>query len=505
MQSAANATTEITTQRLEVERMLAEWKGYIRENAVRTTALALVNDPELKSDLQKEMTISTAASSDVQNRLRQVMIDPDALRLFGVATEKGYAFLEAREAALEAQARGDLDVVWQFFRHDMAPLRDDYNDAVDALLVYEQGLIDDLSETLIADNRVAFWVVLGVGVFALLVGLIAALTITRSIVRPLNRAVVYAQAVANGDLTSQILVTGNDETTALLDALRSMNANLMNIIGRVHDGSDSIAMASAQIAAGNTDLSSRTEEQASSLAETAATMEQLTTTVKQNADNAQQANQLAESAAGAATNSGDVVSQVVAMMGSIDDSGKKVAEIVGVIDSIAFQTNILALNAAVEAARAGEQGRGFAVVASEVRALAQRSATAAREITELIDTSVSATGQGNQLAIQAGESMNKTVDGIKRVVDIMAEISAASNEQSIGINQVNQAVAQMDQVTQQNAALVEEASAASGSMQDQAAELARLVATFKVDRNTSVSAVGNEARATPAPLLALGS
>jgi methyl-accepting chemotaxis protein len=276
-------------------------------------------------------------------------------------------------------------------------------------------------------------------------------------------------------------VRGKDETAELLQALRMMNQNLVGVISKVQSGSESIATASGEIASGNTDLSSRTEEQASSLAETAATMEQLTTTVQLNTDNARKANQLAGSASKVAVESGDVVGQVVETMSSIDQRAKQVADIITVIDGIAFQTNILALNAAVEAARAGEQGKGFAVVASEVRSLAQRSAQAAKEIKELIEMSVAATNQGNLLVGKAGQSMKETVDSIKQVVDIMEEIAAASEEQSTGIEQVNQAVMQMDQVTQQNAALVEEASVASQNMQAQAADLSRLVSTFKVN------------------------
>jgi methyl-accepting chemotaxis protein len=321
---------------------------------------------------------------------------------------------------------------------------------------------------------------------ALLGGAVVAWTITRSITQPLNAAVQVAQTVASGDLTSRIEVKTQDETGQLLRALKAMNDSLVNIVGEVRTGTETIATASGQIASGNLDLSSRTEEQASSLEETASSMEELTSTVKQNADNARQANQLAVSASEVASKGGSVVSQVVGTMGSINASSKKIVDIIGVIDGIAFQTNILALNAAVEAARAGEQGRGFAVVASEVRNLAQRSAAAAKEIKVLIDDSVTKVDAGTRLVDEAGATMGEIVDSIRRVTDIMGEITAASAEQTSGIEQINQAIVQMDQVTQQNASLVEEAAAAAESMQDQATKLMQTVGVFKMDSLRSV-------------------
>ena len=331
-------------------------------------------------------------------------------------------------------------------------------------------------------------------------GLALGLLITRSITRPLDQAVLVARTVAAGDLTSRIEVHSQDETGQLLQALKNMNDSLVNIVGEVRQGTDTIATASNQIAAGNLDLSSRTEEQASSLEETASSMEELTSTVKQNADNAQQANQLAVSASEVAGKGGMVVSQVVDTMMSINDSSKKIVDIIGVIDGIAFQTNILALNAAVEAARAGEQGRGFAVVASEVRNLAQRSAAAAKEIKTLIDNSVEKVDAGSKLVNQAGVTMGEIVESIKHVTDIMAEITAASHEQTSGIDQINQAVSQMDQVTQQNASLVEEAAAAAEAMQEQAANLAQVVSVFKLN-GTQTAALAPAAKAPVARLV----
>ena len=310
-----------------------------------------------------------------------------------------------------------------------------------------------------------------------------ALTVARIVSRPLNDAVEVAQRVAQGDLTVDIRAASTDETGMLMHSLRAMNDSLQRIVGEVRIGTDTISTASQEIATGNLDLSSRTEQQAGSLEETASAMEELTATVKQNADNARQANQLAVSASEIATQGGEVVGQVVQTMGSINESSKKIVDIISVIDGIAFQTNILALNAAVEAARAGEQGRGFAVVASEVRSLAQRSASAAKEIKGLIDDSVEKVDVGSQLVERAGTTMSEVVASVRRVTDIVGEITAASHEQSTGLDEINRAITQMDEVTQQNAALVEEAAAAAQSLQDQAGKLTQVVSVFKLDRS----------------------
>jgi len=322
-----------------------------------------------------------------------------------------------------------------------------------------------------------------IGAASVAAGAVMAWLLARSITVPIEAAVRVAEMVADGDLSSIIAVTSTNETGQLLAALKTMNDNLVGIVTNVRNGTDLITTASSEIASGNLDLSSRTEEQASALEETASTMEELTATVQQNAANAQQGNQLAISASKVAVHGGVVVAQVVDTMGAINASSKKIVDIIGVIDGIAFQTNILALNAAVEAARAGEQGRGFAVVASEVRNLAHRSAAAAKEIKILIDDSVSNVERGAQLVDQAGVTMIDVVDSIKKVTDIVGQITAASNEQSTGIEQINQAVVQIDHATQQNAALVEEAAAAAASMHEQAGVLAQLVSVFTLGSN----------------------
>jgi methyl-accepting chemotaxis protein len=323
--------------------------------------------------------------------------------------------------------------------------------------------------------------VLGAIVLAVLLAGIATVYLVRAITRPLEAAVVVARRVAGGDLSVQVEVTSHNEFGQLLGALREMTGSLTGIVREVRTESDVIATASSQIASGNMDLSLRTEQQASSIEETAASVEELTVTVRRNADNARQASELAATASQVALRGGAVVANVVVTMDDIKDSARKIVDIIAVIDSIAFQTNILALNAAVEAARAGEQGRGFAVVATEVRNLAHRSAGAAKEIKELITNSVGKVDNGSRLVHQAGTTMDEIVQSVKRVSGIMGEISIASAEQSSGIEQIHQAISQMDQATQQNAALVEEAASAACSLQDSANSLATRVGIFKLD------------------------
>ena len=373
------------------------------------------------------------------------------------------------------------DDAFQLLVTEVRPVQLAYMDALNDLIDYQVLLMKQSGEAAESAYESARLMMLGLTGAAFVLAIIIALMVTRSITSPLNEAVKVAQTVAEGDLTSRVDVQSKDETGQLMQALKDMNESLVRTVGNVRSSSDTIATASQQIAAGNMDLSSRTEQQASSLEETASSMEELTSTVRQNAENARQANQLAVTASDVAVKGGEVVGEVVETMGVINESSKKMADIINVIDGIAFQTNILALNAAVEAARAGEQGRGFAVVATEVRSLAQRSASAAQEIKTLIEDSVEKVGQGTQLVESAGTTMEEVVDSIRRVHDIMGEITAASQEQSEGIEQVNQAVIQMDQVTQQNAALVEEAAAAAESLQGESVNLTDVVGVFKLE------------------------
>ncbi|WP_281663269.1 methyl-accepting chemotaxis protein [Paraburkholderia fungorum] len=345
-----------------------------------------------------------------------------------------------------------------------------------------------------------------VSIAALLIGVIAAalsyLTLSRAIARPLDAALGHFDAISAGDLRRPVVVTSRDEMGQLLEGIAKMQRNLTETVRTVRSGSESIATATRQIAAGNIDLSSRTEEQASALQETASSMEELTGTVKQNADNARQASSLAANASEIANKGSAVVGQVVGTMGDINQSSAKIADIISIIEGIAFQTNILALNAAVEAARAGEEGRGFAVVAGEVRSLAQRSSAAAKEIKELIDTSVERVQSGSALVDEAGRTMTEIIGAVQRVTDIMGEIAAASEEQSSGIDQVARAVTQMDEVTQQNAALVEEAAAAASSLEDQAGKLRAAVAVFQLEEGGYKAPVSAAPKRSAAPVRA---
>jgi methyl-accepting chemotaxis protein len=387
-------------------------------------------------------------------------------------------------SALEAGNRDQVTSLVGPLYEAIDPLTGVLGELVDIQLNEAKHQYDKATEDY--KNTVALFI--GIVVAAVATGVALAWALVRAITRPLNLAVHVAQEVANGNLALHIAAEGKTETALLLQALHHMQTSLVSVVSTVRQGSEGVASASSEIAEGNHDLSARTEQQASALEETAASMEELSATVKQNADAAKQANQLAMTASTVAVQGGNVVGKVVETMQGINESSRKIADIISVIDGIAFQTNILALNAAVEAARAGEQGRGFAVVASEVRSLAGRSADAAREIKGLINTSVERVEQGTTLVDQAGATMSEVVTSIQRVTDIMAEISAASSEQSMGVEQVGEAVVQMDQTTQQNAALVEQMAAAASSLKSLAGEQVRAVSVFQLPSETRLLA-----------------
>ena len=407
--------------------------------------------------------------------------------------------VQGLKPAVAALRAGDMDAARALMNGPMKQLFTPAQESMDILLGHqlEQARVEFESSQRIYE-LVRISCITGI-IFGVIVANLIGVWLIRAISRPVDKAVSVARSVAKGDLTQSIEVTTQDETGHLMSALKDMNTNLMAMVQKVQNGSDEISAASIQIATRNMDLSGRTEQQASSLEETAASMEELTSTVKQNADNALQANQLAVSASDVALKGGKVVAEVVATMGSINASSMKIVDIIGVIDSIAFQTNILALNAAVEAARAGEQGRGFAVVAAEVRHLAQRSAAAAKEIKGLIDDSVEKVESGTRLVDQAGTTMAEIVDRVRRVTDIMAEITTASQEQTSGIEQVNQAISLMDEATQQNAAQVEEAAAVAELLREQAEALAHTVSVFKLVAPADGSAGAGPSSGRPQP------
>ncbi|MTW13662.1 HAMP domain-containing protein [Pseudoduganella eburnea] len=480
LQQVAGATRHMMETPLAKERMISDWYSKIDSAVRRTTAIARSSDASLGAFFAEESKASSAASADLQKRIEPLISDADEKALWERVMEQRKAYISTRDQVAKLKTGGELEQANEVFEKKYQPAAAQYQALVQDLLTMQRGKIDAIGKEIDGISSTSRSLLTVLAVLAVAFGAVCAYLLTKGITIPLARAVDAARRVASGDLTGDIRVHGGDETGQLLDALKDMNQSLRNIVSEVRSGTDSIGIASTEIAAGNQDLSARTEQQAASLEETASSMEELTSTVKQNADNARQANQLAGAAASVARKGGDVVAEVVGTMESIDASSRKIVDIITVIDSIAFQTNILALNAAVEAARAGEQGRGFAVVASEVRNLAQRSAAAAKEIKELIGDSVEKVNAGTRLVSDAGNTMQDIVSSVQRVSDIISEITAASAEQSSGIDEVYKAVGQMDQVTQQNAALVEEAAAAAEAMQNQASSLAQVVSVFKV-------------------------
>ena len=501
MQSASAMTDNLIHEKVRNERLIDEWQQVIEVNAARTSTAWLAVDAAEQKAVEDQMKKSSARATEVQNKLVEVLQEPLAKGLVADVLTARAAYTAARASVFKDKAAGNLEVAKQTFTSDMVGKREAYLGALSKLSETQRKVLDDTAVQISAQYQSGRNLLLALGALAILIGAAFAVAITRSITGPIREAVRVAETVSAGDLTSEIVVNSNNETGKLMAALKAMNDSLVGIVGEVRTGTDTISTASSEIASGNMDLSSRTEEQASSLEETASSMEELTSTVKFNAENARQANQLAIAASQVATRGGAVVSEVVATMGSINDSSRKIVDIISVIDGIAFQTNILALNAAVEAARAGEQGRGFAVVAAEVRNLAQRSAAAAKEIKTLIGDSVDKVDNGSRLVDQAGKTMAEVVASISRVTSIMNEITTASDEQRDGIEQVNQAITQMDTVTQQNAALVEEAAAAAASMQEQSARLSEVVGVFKLNKLAAAPVTRIAARkAAPSPV-----
>lgn len=473
---------KLTAEELIKERLAAELTSNVRQNGIRTLAALKSADPAMVDMYKKQIQETQIRDDDIMRELESRLSKAEGKAKFADSLEKMRRYVQIRDALVSQREAGvDAETINQRLNNEFLPARQAYFDSMSAFAEFERGVINAAGEEIQRDKQLGITMLMLLGGLAIVLGVVMAWRLARSITQPLHNALSLAKSVAAGDLTSNIESGGRDELGELLNALKTMNDNLAQIVGEVRAGVETIATASGEIATGNLDLSARTEQQASSLEETASAMEELTSTVRQNTQSATQANQQVDLASDVAVKGGRVVDQVIASMGAINAASGRISEIIGVIDGIAFQTNILALNAAVEAARAGEQGRGFAVVATEVRSLAQRSANAAKEIKVLITDSVDSVAAGSQQVEQAGLTMSEVVQSVNRVSDIVRDISSASHEQSRGIEQINQAIMQMDDVTQQNAALVEQAAAASQSMQNQADNLARAVSVFKIN------------------------
>jgi methyl-accepting chemotaxis protein len=495
LEAESVANQQRMTQRM---RDSVRWAGLTELNVSRTQAIILSSDPAVESAFRDLMAATSDQISTIQKGIAETDLGPEDKAQMDKIANIRKSVIQNRVQILQLKKDGKQE-------ESMALLQGAYKSAVASYLesqrefaaMQERGLVASVAKAQV--QRVALVQYVCVAVALIVLALLAgAFWLIRSIQHPLGQANMVASRIAGGDLSVQIDSMRKDEFGDLLRSLRTMGGELGRMVQQVRHSTDSIATASAEIASGNNDLAARTEQTASNLQQTTASMDHLTNTVRQSAENAHQASALAASASDVAQKGGEVVKQVVVTMEDINTSSKKIADIIGVIDGIAFQTNILALNAAVEAARAGEQGRGFAVVASEVRSLAQRSAHAAKEIKGLIDSSVEKVESGARLVAQAGSTMTDIVQSVKRVTDIVGEITSAANEQSSGIGEINRAVATLDQMTQQNSALVEQSAAAASSMREQASQLASAVAVFKVHPSTQSVPSPYQAVATPA-------
>lgn len=482
LQQINNTVGVMVDEVMQKERLFSAWASDTSVNGTRTIAAAESTNPERQKILKDRIKATSEEITQIQKKLEGYPKSDEESRLFNEIGDKRKVYIAARDEVFAEKANNEENAS-KLAQSKLEPALDDYVASIRKLSAYQAKAIEEATGKTKSQTYSTSLCLPILGVIATILGVGISLYITRSIRRQLGGEPDYAVdtmgQIAAGDLSLSIETEDNDNAS-VLHAVKTMRDSIAGIVGEVRSSADTIATATNEIAAGNMDLSSRTENQATSLQQTASSIGQLTTTVKQNADHASEANQLAASASELAVKGGEVVAQVVTTMNSITDSAKRIVDIISVIDGIAFQTNILALNAAVEAARAGEQGRGFAVVAAEVRNLAQRSASAAKEIKALIGDSVEKVDAGSKLADQAGSTMQEVVSGVERVSRIIAEIAYASREQTTGIEQVNQAIGQMDEATQQNAALVEEAAAAAQSLREQAAKLAEVVGTFKL-------------------------
>ncbi len=467
---------------LKVERAAADWMRNTSSGVQRAAAIAKSTDASLVEYFAPASAAAIQETNELQKLIESELDSPEERELFNRIGELRKAYLAARDAVSKAKKAGDVDGASKIFTEQFEPTSKRYLEGVVELATRQRAQLDASALRVEALRSRTVAMLVGATAMALVIGIVLSVLLTRSITGPLRTAEQAARQIADMDLRGEAQAHyGTDEAGQLLRALDAMREALRQALQQVRGVVDNISTASSEIASGNADLSARTEQAASNLEETASAMEELTSTVRHSADSAAQANQLTGSATDVARRGGSVVSQVVSTMNDIQTSSRKIGDIIGTIDGIAFQTNILALNAAVEAARAGEQGRGFAVVAGEVRTLAQRSAEAAREIKALIGASVDRVEAGSRLVADAGSTMEEIVGSVQRVTDIVGEISTAATEQSQGIGQINLAVADLDKMTQQNAALVEQSTAAAESLKDQAARLSSVVAAFRLN------------------------
>ncbi|MFT7772604.1 methyl-accepting chemotaxis protein [Roseateles sp.] len=485
---------------LLAERNATEYYRLVSGGEVRSMAIALSSDLTLGDQMAAHAAKSTEAANEIFKKIEPQMDTEVEKALMKTLDQARLGYRAARESLTKAKKSGNEAAAHQAYENEFKPAVSKLTETTLAIVKSQRDQLDASAKELASANTRARTSLVVFALIALALGGWLALALGASITRPLRRAAEVAEAISHFDLTRDIPTGGSDEVGRLLNALQGMQSALQKLIGEVRGAADSIGTASNEIATGNLDLSQRTEQTASNLQNAASSMSELTGTVKQTADAAMTANQLASSAASVAQRGGEAVSQVVATMEEISQSSRKINDIIGVIDGIAFQTNILALNAAVEAARAGEQGRGFAVVAAEVRSLAQRSAGAAKEIKTLIGASVERVDSGTQQVQAAGATMTEIVASVQRVTDIIGEISAAAREQSEGIGVVNGSVVQLDQMTQQNAALVEESAAAAESLREQSARMAEVISVFRLGTSTQrAPAVKPSAPATLVP------